>query len=200
LQSFERAAEWNPALPGLDINWGRAAFAAGAFAQAVAPLSHYLQAHPADNDVRAQLGLSQFSIKDYAAARQTLEPLNATAGEAPRLQFAYAASLIETGDISTGVAQLLALEKANPNVGEVHRALGEAYAKQKFPSAAAELEAAIRIDPSDAEAHIALARLQLAHGNKASAITHLQAALKLEPGNAALQKELADAAGPTAQH
>ncbi len=32
LQYFEQAAEWNPALPGLDINWGRAAFAAGAFA------------------------------------------------------------------------------------------------------------------------------------------------------------------------
>jgi Tfp pilus assembly protein PilF len=182
-------------LPGLDINWGRAAFAAGAFAQAVAPLSHYLQAHPSDNDVRAQLGLSQFSIKDYAAARQTLEPLNATAGEAPRLQFAYAASLIETGDTSSGVTQLLALEKTNQNVGEVHRALGEAYAKQKSPGAAAELETAIRIDPFDAEAHIALARLRLAQGNKPAAITHFEAALKLEPGNQSLQKELADVGG-----
>ena len=36
---FERAAEWNPALEGLDENWGRAAFAAGQFSQAVAPLS-----------------------------------------------------------------------------------------------------------------------------------------------------------------
>jgi tetratricopeptide (TPR) repeat protein len=200
LQSFERAAEWNPALPGLDINWGRAAFSAGAFAQAVVPLSHYLQAHPDDKDVRAELGLSQFSIKDYAAARQTLEPLNDPTSEAPRLQFAYAASLIETGDISTGVARLLALEKTNPNVGEVHRALGEAYAKEKSPAAAAELETAIRLDPSDAEAHIALARLQLVQGNKTAAITHLEAALKLEPGNQSLQKELADVNGATTQH
>jgi tetratricopeptide (TPR) repeat protein len=200
LQSFERASEWNPALPGLDINWGRAAFSAGAFAQSVVPLSHYLQAHPSDNDVRAELGLSQFSIKDYAAARQTLKPLNDTAGEAPRLQFAYAASLIETGDTSSGVAQLLALEKTNPNVGEVHRALGEAYAKEKSPGAAAELEAAIRLDPSDAEAHIALARLRLVQGNKAAAITHFEAALKLEPGNQSLQKELADVRGATAHH
>ncbi len=198
LQSFERAAEWNPELPGLDINWGRAAYSAGAFAQAIAPLSHYLQAHPNDKDVRAELGLSQFSIKDYAAARQTLGPLNGMPGEAPRLQFAYAASLAETGDVSAGIAKLQDLEKANPNVGEVHRALGEAYAMQKSPNAAAELETAIRLDPSDAEAHIALARLQLAHGHKAAAITHLEAALKLEPGNAALQKELSDAGGPAA--
>ena len=200
LQSFQRAAEWNPALPGLDLNLGRAAFSAGAYTQAVAPLSHYLQAHPEDKDVRAQLGLSQFSLKDYAAARQTLEPLNETTDEAPRLKFAYAASLIKTGEVSTGVAQLLALEKTNPNVGEVHRALGQAYAKQNSPGAAAELETAIRLDPSDAEAHIALARLQLAHGNRAVAITNLEAALKLEPGNSALQKELADASGSVSQH
>jgi len=200
LQSFERAAEWNSALPGLDVNWGRAAFSAGAFAQAVVPLSHYLQAHPTDKDVRAELGLSQFSIKDYAAARQTLEPLNDPSSEAPRLQFAYAASLIETGDTSTGVAQLLALEKANPNVGEVHRALGEAYSKQKSAGAATELETAIRLDPSDADAHVALARLRLAQGNKSAAITQFQAALKLEPGNQSLQKELADVPGATAHH
>jgi tetratricopeptide (TPR) repeat protein len=200
LQSLEQAAEWNPALPGLDINWGRAAFSAGAYAQAVAPLSHYLQAHPSDNDVRAELGLSQFSIKDYAAARQTLEPLNGTAGEAPRLQFAYTASLIETGNTSTGIAQLLALEKANPNVGEVHRALGQAYAKEKSPGAAAELETAIRLNPSDVDAQIALARLRLAQGNKSAAITHFEAALKLEPGNQSLQKELADVSSTTARH
>jgi cytochrome c-type biogenesis protein CcmH/NrfG len=92
------------------------------------------------------------------------------------------------------------LEKTNPNVGEVHRALGEAYAKEKSPAAAAELETAIRLDPSDAEAHIALARLQLVQGNKTAAITHLEAALKLEPGNQSLQKELADVNGATTQH
>jgi tetratricopeptide (TPR) repeat protein len=200
LQSFERAAEWNPDLPGLDVNWGHAAFSAGAFTQAIIPLRHYLEAHPQDNDARAQLGLSQFAIMDYAVARQTLEPLNATADEAPRIKFAYAASLIETGDTSAGIALLLALEKENQNVGEVHRVLGQAYAKENLPGAAAELETAIRLDPTDAEAHIELARLQLARGNKAVAITHLEEALKLEPGNADLQKELTDAGGPTAQH
>lgn len=192
LSYFEHAAEWNPALPGLDLNWGRAAFSAGAFAQAIAPLNHYLAANPNDKDARAELGLSQFSLKDYAAARQTLQPLDGTAGEAPRLQFAYAASLLHTGDTADGMSRLLVLEKANPSVGEVHRALGEAYAKQKSPAATRELETAIRLDPGDADAHIALARLQRAQGNRKSAITQLEAAAKLEPGNAALQKELAE--------
>jgi tetratricopeptide (TPR) repeat protein len=200
LNAFEHAAEWNSALPGLDINWGRAAFSAGAFAQAITPLQHYLQTHPADTDARAELGLSQFSIKNYAAARETLSPLDGTPGEAPRLQFAYAASLMQTGDEANGLSRLVALEKSNPNVGEVHRALGEAYARQRSPSAAAELETAVRLDPADADAHIALARLQLAHGNTRSAIAHLEVAAKLQPHNAALQKELADASHAAARH
>jgi len=192
LQSFELAAEWNPALPGLDINWGRAAFSSGAFAQAIAPLNHYLQANPNDKDARSELGLSQFALKDYAAARTTLEPLDGVAGEALRLRLAYAVSLIETGD-TTGIARLVTLAKDNPDVAEVHRALGAAYAKEKPTTAIAELETAIRLDPSDVVAHISLARLQRSQGNIKSAINQYQAAVKLEPNNAALQQELADA-------
>jgi tetratricopeptide (TPR) repeat protein len=200
LQYFEQTAEWNPALPGLDINWGRAAFESGAFAQAVAPLSHYLQANPTDKDIRAELGLSQFSVKDYTAARKTLEPLDGTSSEAPQLQYAYAVSLIQAGDSTSGVARLLTLAKANPDVAQVHRALGEAYTTMKSAGAAAELETAIRLNPADAEAHVDLARLRLAQGNTRAALTHLQAAVKLQPGNAALQKELADVNRAAARH
>jgi len=200
LQYFEQAAEWNPALPGLDINWGRAAFAAGAFTQAVAPLNHYLQAHPTDNDIRAELGLSQFSVKDYAAARKILEPLDGAPSEAPQLQFAYAVSLIQTGESTNGITRLLTLEKANPEVAQVHRALGEAYAMAKSPNAADELEAAIRLDPTNAQAHVDLARLRLAQGNTKAAVTHLEAAVRLEPGNVDLQKELAAISRSPQQH
>jgi tetratricopeptide (TPR) repeat protein len=199
LRYFEQAAEWNPALPGLDYNWGRAAFAAGAFLQAVGPLSRYLQGHPEEEGARTVLGLSQFNAKEYAGARKTLEPLEGKSGEAPELQYAYAESLIETGDISGGVERLLVLEEANPNVADVHRALGEAYVVEKASGAADELETAIRLNPADAEAHVALGRLQLAQGDAKSAVTNLKAAVKLEPGNAALQQELAEASRK-AQH
>jgi tetratricopeptide (TPR) repeat protein len=199
LQYFDQAAEWNSALPGLDINWGRAAFSANAFAQAVGPLDHYLQAHPNDEAIRAELGLSQFYTKRYADARKTIEPIDGQASEAPLLKYVYAVSLIETGDTSNGVAHLLALEKENPDVADVHRKLGEVYVMEKSPAAADELETAIRLNPADAEAHIALARLELSQGNAKGAVTNLEAALKLEPGNAALQNELDNAshsAGP----
>jgi tetratricopeptide (TPR) repeat protein len=193
LRSFEHAAEWSPALPGLDFNWGRAAFAAGAFAQAVGPIGRYLNAHPDDEGARTVLGLSQFMEKDYANARQTLEPLEGKSSEPLQVQYAYAQSLVETGDTRNGVARLLALEKADPKVAEVHRALGEAYAAERSPAAASELEAALRLDPSDAEALAALGRFELTHGNSKDAILHLEAASKLDPDNAALRQELAEA-------
>jgi tetratricopeptide (TPR) repeat protein len=197
---FEQAAEWNPALPGLDYNWGRAAYMSGAYAQAVGPLSRYLSAHPSEEGARAVLGLSEFMMNDFAGVRKTLEPLAAESDEAPELQYAYAKALIETGDARGGVERLLVLEKANPTMAEIHRVLGETYAIEKSPGAAEELQVAIRLNPADVEAHIDLARLNLAQGDARGAVTNLEAAVKLEPGNAALQQELAEATRRAAQH
>lgn len=192
---FEQAAEWNPELPGLDFNWGRAAFAEGNYAEAVGPLERYVATHPSEEGARAVLGLSQFMVKDFAAARKTLEPLDAKVGAALQLQYAYAKSLIETGDLSGGVKRMVALEKANPNVADVHRTLGEVYAAEKAPGAAAELEAAIRLKPGDGEAYAALGRLQITQGDAKAGIASLETAARLEPGNAALQQEVTAAKG-----
>jgi tetratricopeptide (TPR) repeat protein len=200
LQDFEKAAEWNPALPGLDSNWGRAAFAAGAYAEAAGPLSRYSGAHPDDEGARAVLGLSQFIVKDYAGAITTLRPLDGKTGEDPRLQYAYAASLVKAGDVSGGVARLLALEKVNPNAEEVHRTLGEAYVSTKTAGAAEELATAIRLNPSDVVPRVDMARLQLAQGDAKGAVGNFEAAVKLEPNDAALQQELVAARAKAAQH
>ncbi len=52
---FQLAAKWNPALSGVDSNWGRAAFAAHECEQAISPLHRVLDAHPSDSEVRAML-------------------------------------------------------------------------------------------------------------------------------------------------
>jgi predicted Zn-dependent protease len=193
LEDFEKAAEWNPALPGLDYNLGRAAFAAGAYAESVGPLSRYVAAHPEEEGARAVLGLSEFIVKDYAGAAKTLQPMDGKTGEAPQLQYAYAASLVKTGDVRGGVARLLAIEKANPNAAEVHRVLGEAYGMTKAADAEVELAEAIRLNPADAEALVDLARLQMTLGDAKGAAVNLEAAVKLQPTDAELQKELVEA-------
>ena len=57
---FKQAAVWNPALPGLDRNWGFASFKAENYADAVPPLERSLAAHPDDAFVRQLLGLKLF--------------------------------------------------------------------------------------------------------------------------------------------
>ena len=126
--------------------------------------------------------------------------MDGSGGDALPVQYAYAESLIETGGLEGGVTRLLAIEKANPKVAVVHRALGEAYVTEKSPAAAEELEEAIRFDPTDVEAHIALAHLRLEQGNRRAAVIHLQAAVKLEPDDMALRKELADISRVAAHH
>ena len=82
---FEQAAQWNPALDGLDTNWGKAAFAGRQYAQALAPLSRALQAHPGDVRVRSMLGVSQYMTHDTVNALQTFQPIETQAEQIPAL-------------------------------------------------------------------------------------------------------------------
>ncbi len=128
LTYFARAAEWQPALPGLDFNWGRAAFEAGAYSQAIGPLSRYLKANPAEDGARRVLGISLFLTHDFRAARTTLAPLANNPAEAPLLQFAYADSLVKTGDAADAIPRLEALAKTTPTLPDLPAALSEARA------------------------------------------------------------------------
>lgn len=194
LTYFERAEEWNPELKGLDENWGRAAFAAGEFQQAVPRLRRYLRDHPEDKALRADLGISLYMVKDYAGARSSLQTIAAAAAPPPQVAYLYAECLVRTGDASEGARQLTALERRLPQSEEVHRALGEALASSGDPrGAAAELATAIRLNAKDAEAYDALGRLQLSQGNVTAAITNLEMAVKLAGQDGAAHFDLAAA-------
>ena len=137
LTSFHRAAEWNPSLEGLDINWGRAAFSAGQFQDAVPPLSRALRAGAHDVSVRSMLGVSQYMAGDYAGTLQTLQPMEAQLNTIPQLAFVYAASMVKAGNLNDGMERLVALEKSNPSIPDVHRELAAAYQQAARPQDAA---------------------------------------------------------------
>lgn len=100
---FAKAAKWNPSLEGLDYNWGRAAFSAQLYAQAVLPLSRYLATHPQEAGARRVLGISYFMVKDYAAVVQTLQPIESSLASTPQLANIYAQSLAYAGKKGTDV-------------------------------------------------------------------------------------------------
>ena len=139
--SFASAAHWDPGLAGLDLNWGRAAFSASRFADAITPLARYIQSHPQDASVRAPLGMSQYMTGDYRGCLATLQPVEQQFDSIPQIAYVYADSLVGTGRQSEGIARLLALEKQHPEIADVHRALSAAYkSANQDQKAAAEMQ------------------------------------------------------------
>jgi tetratricopeptide (TPR) repeat protein len=166
LRYFEQAYVWNPALDTLDYNWGRAAFTAKHFDEAVGPLQRYMNAHPEDTGARATLGLNYFLGKNCKDALDTFEPIGAQINSTPTLAFADAVCQTKAGDFDRGLASLKELELAHPNIVDNHRALAEAYAsRENFADAASEMREILRLSPSDTDA----AKLEQEYESKARA-------------------------------
>jgi tetratricopeptide (TPR) repeat protein len=168
---FEHAATWNPALLGIDSNWGRAAFAARKYGKAVGPLGRTLALHPTDEHIRGLLGLSLCLVRDYARAVQVFRPMEERAKMVPELSIAYVGSKAITSGSSEDLAQLKTLEEANENDALVHYLLGEAFSsKKQYSESADELKVALGLDPGSAEAKDALVKDYLALGQKTDAV------------------------------
>lgn len=95
---FQDAAKWAPTEDDdIDRNLGRAAFMAGEFERAVAPLSHYLSRNPGDAMVRGTLGLTLFRLNRYTEVVDVLGPMHASLASDPDLMNAYSVSLSKSG-------------------------------------------------------------------------------------------------------
>jgi tetratricopeptide (TPR) repeat protein len=179
---FKHALSWNPALQGLDYNLGHAAFMASRFPDAVAPLTRYLSAHPADSGIRDALAISQFMIRDYNGCVATLARPESRTSAIPQVQFVYADSLVKTGKAAAGKQRLEALEAAHPEIPDVHRGLGEAYALDgETQDAFRELRTAVGLNMRDPETHFDLGSLDLKQGDTAGAVGELESAVALRP-------------------
>jgi tetratricopeptide (TPR) repeat protein len=168
LEYFHQAWEWNPSLEGLDYNWGRAAFSAHEYAQAIGPLSRYAQKHPQDTGARLTLGLSYFLLQNYQGALKAFESAESAQIDAvPAVAYAYAVSLTKAGNYSDGVERLKSMESASPGVADIHRALGEAYAAHRdCAQAIVELRTALQLKPDDKDAERELNACEAAqHGD-----------------------------------
>jgi tetratricopeptide (TPR) repeat protein len=133
---FGRAAEWNPALTGIDNNWGSAAFEAQLFADAVGPLNRSLQAHPEDAASRAMLGISQYEVHDYPKALESLQPFEGHLDMFSAMPLAFADSMMRAGDFHQGMQRLETIVSSEPENAAAHRALAEAYRKDGQPQKA----------------------------------------------------------------
>ena len=194
LADFEQAAHWNSAIEGLDLNWGRAAFMASRFSEAIPPLTRYVGAHPRDQGVRGALAMSQFLTQDYAGCIATFKVAEDSLASIPQMDYVYAESLVRTGQVNEGLQKLEALEAAHPEIGDVHRSLGRVdEAQGDLGKASREFKTAILLNANDAEAHYELGKIDSENGNAEEAISELEAAEKISPDNPLVHRQLAAA-------
>jgi tetratricopeptide (TPR) repeat protein len=192
---YEHAFQWNPALEGLDDHWGRTAFAAHQYTQAVGPLGRTLAAHPEDVPLRSMLGVSQYETQDYGKAVGTLRPIEKYLHPIPVLAFDYAESMVKTGDFQHGSEWLEALVQTDPGNATLHRALGEGYAGSgEHAKAEEELRTAIKLNPNeDAQVYFHLGQLQLERGDGKEAVGNLEMAAKMTPESETIHQALVEA-------
>jgi tetratricopeptide (TPR) repeat protein len=170
LQDFREAAEWNPSLEGLDYNWGRAAYSANEYAQALGPLERYRQVHPDDTWVLTALGVSYYKLGKCDAALHEFEPVRAAVDADTNSALAYAACQTMTGNASEGIARLKELARDSPKDTAVREALGAALASQQdYAGAAAEYRAALKSDPGNTDAKFGLAAVLIGQRRKIEA-------------------------------
>jgi predicted Zn-dependent protease len=80
------------------------------------------------------LAISQFMVGNYRGCVDALEPVIGKAELAPQAEYVYADSLVKTGQVASGTERLAALEKAHPEIPDVHRALADAYTAALRPA------------------------------------------------------------------
>lgn len=188
---FKQAAVWNPAADDLDFNWGRAAFGAHDYNQAVICLTRYSRRHPDDERVRVPLGMSDFELSDYAGAVSALAPLGIQPEAVPLIAYAFAESLVKTGDTDHGIPRLEQLEAAHPDFEPVHVALGATLIHEKqYAKAETELRRALELKPADSAAKSDLAATLLALERKDEAESLLKDLTASEPNNPAILYQL----------
>jgi tetratricopeptide (TPR) repeat protein len=109
-------------------------------------------------------------LAEYKDAIDTLAPLQPQMDAVPLLSYAYADSLIKTGDTAAGIDRLLHLESTHPDFDLAPAALGYAFAGQhEYPKAELQLRSALRMNPADQEAKYNLALVLIALSRRSDA-------------------------------
>ncbi len=144
LGHYQEAERWDPAIPGLAKNLGLSAFRSDNFPEAIRGLARAVEEKPADNPVRAMLGLAYFGAEKYSDAASTFAPLGLRGMQDSTVGYAWAASLARAGDLKKAAEVVTEFQKEDrPNdelllIGQLWIEIGDyAQAVGTFPARAA---------------------------------------------------------------
>jgi YaiO family outer membrane protein len=175
--------------PGLDE--ALAAKVGGRHAEAESRLRDLAQIHPADREVRLQLGTVQGWLGRHEEALATFEAgLVAWPGD-PELRLGRGRILAWMGRLDEAEAVFRGLEAENPGSREVRNMLGRVLAwKRRFDAADAVYAEILAQAPRDTDALVGRGDIQRMQGQLSAARALYEAALAVEPESADIAQRL----------
>ncbi|HXW16047.1 MAG TPA: tetratricopeptide repeat protein [Terriglobia bacterium] len=218
--SFTKALELDAGLEGAALFLGIDYYKTGAPEKAIGPLQKALELTPGDPDAHLWLGKAYLAVGRYQEAIPHIEKASQAYPKDIGLQFDLAhAHLLLSDELTTRIynqnphtywphllkAQAYGLEgkldlasieynqvlKLNPKLPGVHEALGEISAKKRdYPTAEAEFQKELDINPYDFMAKCSLADALIESGQASEAIPAIEETAAQKPSLGCAQYEL----------
>lgn len=141
-----------------------------------------------------QLGELELRARDYDEAVLHLRASVEARPNDAAARFHEGQALVKTNDLAAARDTLENSLKLSPEQLPARLLLGEVFLRIENPSQAEdEFEAALLLEPDNAEAQLGLARAQIAQGNFAEAVRHLEPLSRMKPRDSGVFETLATA-------
>ncbi|MFZ0662521.1 MAG: tetratricopeptide repeat protein [Acidobacteriaceae bacterium] len=183
LTYYQAAEQWNPGISGLAKNLGQAAYHADNFPEAVRGLSKAVKANPNSMALRAMLGMAYYQMKEYGRAATAFYPLGEPAMHDPVVGYAWAASLVKTGDLKDA-SQVLGVYQRGSLSNQGSLLVGQLWIQiGDYDRAVSTLRQILTSNPSLPKVHLTIALADIHAEKWNDAATELKAELAVAPGD-----------------
>jgi tetratricopeptide (TPR) repeat protein len=194
LNAFQKAAAL---VPGNEENWlnlTRELMELSRYSDSISAVQDGLAANPKSYALHLRMGAAQLAAGHYAEAEKVFRDLVAAGDPLPTGYVGLAQVLLRTGRAEEASDELaIAQQKLGPNF-LVSYFRGLAFDRSgKREEAIAAFQDALKLDPSNAEAHLNLGKAEMSLGRLDPAIADLKEALRISPNNEPARRLLSQA-------
>jgi tetratricopeptide (TPR) repeat protein len=187
LTLFHEAEKWDPSTPELMRNVGLAAFRLGDYGEATRALQIAVKQNPHDQAALGMLGMSAFSSRQFGEAVKAFGAFGQPPYRDPRMTYAYAFSLAQTGEANQSVEVLKQLLQ-QPLPSEMLMGVGDLFnLTLDYDDALKTYQKVIEQDPSQPRAHYYAGDMLIKLGRPDEAIAQFEQELRITPDDPNVQ-------------
>ena len=194
IRDLRQATVLEPGNEQHSLNLTREMMEAGRYGDAIAATQSGIAANPKSYALHLRLGAAQLAAGKYKDAEEAFRTLTDAGDPLPTSYVGLAQVLLREGRAGEAASQLEAAEKRIGKNFLLSYFLGLSLDRAgRHPEAADAFRQAIALNAPSSEAHLGLAKTELALGQVREAIAELQETLRLSPGDVQARRLLSQA-------